>query len=273
MTVDLVQSGSEILTPDVGILTQRSITLLQKNAPAGGYMGAFSGGKDSCVIKELAVMANVQVEWHYHVTTIDPPELVRFIRKHHPDVIFDRPKQGNMLRYAVKRGFPTRAARWCCQVYKESSRRETRPCILGVRANESVGRMKRWTSCVMYQDRTQQPLVLPIRLWSDHHIWQFIRWRKLAYCSLYDEGFTRLGCIGCPLQGARTRKIQFRRWPKIEAAWRRMFVDLWARRAGTKQRNGREWFGSALFFTPDELFDWWNDGGRNIAKWRLSKCH
>ena len=59
--------------------------------PKEGYYLAFSGGKDSCVLKALADMAGVKYDAHYNVTSVDPPELVRFIRQHHPDVKFDVP--------------------------------------------------------------------------------------------------------------------------------------------------------------------------------------
>ena len=56
------------------------------------YWLAFSGGKDSCVILELAKMAGVNFEAHYNVTSVDPPELVRFIKKQHP---------GSQFRYSA----------------------------------------------------------------------------------------------------------------------------------------------------------------------------
>lgn len=43
-----------------------------------GYYLAFSGGKDSVVIYRLAQMAGIRFEAHYHLTTVDPPELVQF---------------------------------------------------------------------------------------------------------------------------------------------------------------------------------------------------
>ena len=45
----------------------------------------FSGGKDSCVILALAKMAGINYEAHYNVTSVDPPELVRFIKREYPD--------------------------------------------------------------------------------------------------------------------------------------------------------------------------------------------
>ena len=57
-----------------------------------GFYLAFSGGKDSCAVKTLCNMAGVKYDAHYNVTTIDPPELVYFIREHHPDVRFELPE-------------------------------------------------------------------------------------------------------------------------------------------------------------------------------------
>lgn len=68
---------------------QTAIDRLKAFEPEDGYYLAFSGGKDSVCIKELAVMAGVKFDAHYSVTTVDPPELTRFILKHHPDVIWD----------------------------------------------------------------------------------------------------------------------------------------------------------------------------------------
>jgi phosphoadenosine phosphosulfate reductase len=254
-------------TRPLELLVQRAVTLLWVNRPKDGspYIGAFSGGKDSIVIKELAEMAKVPVEWHYHMTTIDPPELVRFIREKHPDVIWDRPKQNLFTRARVK-GFPTRTARWCCEEFKERTF-PGRSMIVGVRIIESKGRAKRWTECTMTQPKRNMSFVLPIRLWPDKAVWDFIRGRKIDYCSLYDEGFERLGCVGCPLITPRQRAVQFERWPGYARAWRRVFSELWAARAGTLDRNGNEWFGSRHCDSDQDLFDWWNGGQLNIGEW------
>ena len=63
-----------------------SIKRLKEFEPKEGYYLAFSGGKDSIVIKKLAEIAGVRFDSHYNNTTIDPPELIYFIRKFHPDV-------------------------------------------------------------------------------------------------------------------------------------------------------------------------------------------
>lgn len=109
------------------------------------YWLAFSGGKDSCVILELAKMAGVNFEAHYNVTSVDPPELVRFIKKQHPEVSFDIPhdKDGrpvSMWSLLKNRATPpTRIMRYCCEKLKESSGKGT-VTITGVRWAESANR-------------------------------------------------------------------------------------------------------------------------------------
>ena len=110
------------------------------------YWGAFSGGKDSQCIYHLAQMAGVNVEWHYSVTGVDPPEVMRFIKKNYPDVKWDRHEEENGGKPLTMWGLiaqhtipPTRQARYCCSALKESGG-AGRLVITGVRWAESARR-------------------------------------------------------------------------------------------------------------------------------------
>ena len=240
-------------------LIQASLETLRQYAPknGAGYWGCFSGGKDSVVIKELARQADVLVEWHYSVTTIDPPELVHFIRREHGDVSFDRPPE-NFFTVALRRGFPTRVARWCCEEFKESKSPAGARLILGVRAAESPRRAAMWKLFAPNYQKAGE-MLCPILHWRDDDVWRFIRDNALPYCSLYDDGWKRIGCVGCPM--ARSRARDFARWPGYEKQWRRLFQRIWQRRTLTLQRDGREWFGDRFFDNWKEMWEWWMSDG------------
>ena len=181
-----------------------------------GYWLAFSGGKDSIVILDLAKRAGVKFEAHYSLTTCDPPELVWFIRTF-PDVQIDKPPM-TMWQLIRKKGMPPRRqARYCCEVLKERGG-AGRLVITGVRWGESNRRSKRRMVESCFRDKSKR-YIHPIIEWSTADVWGYIRERELRYCSLYDEGFKRLGCVLCPM--TRDVQRQMNRWPKLCRAWER----------------------------------------------------
>lgn len=190
---------------------------------AEGYYLCFSGGKDSIVIKDLAIKSGVAFTSNYSVTTIDPPELTRFIKHHHPDVIWHRPKIP-LLKMVEKKGLPTRRMRWCCSLYKEQGGHGLVK-IMGVRSEESPRRAKRWSHISAWKGNKGGWVVNPILDWTTTDVWDYIYQEKMPYCTLYDEGFKRIGCIGCPM----TRSdIGFKRWPHFKKLWRNAARKRWA---------------------------------------------
>lgn len=141
----------------------KAILRLQTYEPPEGYYLCFSGGKDSCVIKALADMAGVKYDAHYSVSSVDPPELVRFIKEIHPDVIFDIPKDKNgrpvsmWTLIANNTMPPTRIVRYCCDHLKEHGGKG-RLKMTGVRWDESV-RRKKSHSEVTFTDKKTKRLI------------------------------------------------------------------------------------------------------------------
>lgn len=124
---------------------KKSIERLKAFEPPEGYYLAFSGGKDSVTCKALLDMAGVKYDAHYRVTSVDPPELVRFIKEKHPDVARDVPRDADgkpvtMWSLIVKKIMPpTRIVRYCCTNLKEGGG-DGRMTVTGVRWAESVNR-------------------------------------------------------------------------------------------------------------------------------------
>lgn len=110
-----------------------AINRLKLHEPKEGYYVAFSGGKDSCVVLELCKRAGVKYDAHYSVTTVDPPELIYFIRENYPDAWKNRmrPEISMWELIPKKRMPPTQRVRYCCKYFKERGggavRRDRRP--------------------------------------------------------------------------------------------------------------------------------------------------
>ena len=248
-----------------------AIDRLQVFEPPEGYYLAFSGGKDSQCIYHLAKEAGVKFDAHYNLTTADPPELVWFIKKNYPDVSRDRPKETMWQLIPRKLMPPTRLARYCCQELKEGGG-EGRIVVTGVRWAESVRRKQtrgiaevlgksKKTNYILLNDNEQKRMMFenctkkgkrivnPIIDWEDEDVWEYIHTRNIEYCKLYDEGFKRLGCIGCPMAGKDGMLHQFERWPKFKQAYMRAFQRMLDTRKTKGLENNWE--------TPEDVFNWW----------------
>lgn len=69
--------------------------------------------------------------------------------------------------------------------------------------------------------------VNPIVDWEEEDVWEFLNdVAKVPHCSLYDEGFSRLGCVGCPLQGRNGMLRDFERWPRYKQLYIKAFDQM-----------------------------------------------
>ena len=253
---------------DLELKIKTAIKKIQFFEPEEGYWLGFSGGKDSIVCKRLLEMAKVKFESHYSITTVDPPELLKYIKEKHPDVIRDIPENyKNFWELMIeKKTPPTRRARYCCAELKEGGGKG-RFVVTGVRWYESNRRKNTRTDVELFtmskakkalkmkemiyksNDNSYRRLALencqsygkyvlnPIINWTDENVWQFIKEQDLDYCELYDQGFDRLGCVGCPM--ARNGRIEeFKRWPAIYMKYIKTFDVM----AANCTKEDKTWF-------------------------------
>ena len=63
-------------------------------------------------------------------------------------------------------------------------------------------------------------LISPIIHWTEQDVWEFLnKVMEVPHCSLYDEGWRRLGCIGCPMSSAKQKQIENLRYPHVKRNW------------------------------------------------------
>ncbi len=165
---------------------------------------AYSGGKDSDVILELAKMSGINYRAIYKNTTIDPPGTIAHCRENCVEI---RQPKTTFFELIKRHGLPSFRFRFCCQKLKEYKILNT--AVWGVRADESPARAKRYTTfefCRAYSERERVKVFAPIFNWTLDDVKNFIQMRNIRLAPRYynKDGNVdysrRLGCLGCPLQ-------------------------------------------------------------------------
>lgn len=78
--------------------------------------------------------------------------------------------------------------------------------------------------------------------WSDEDVWEFINMYNVPVNPLYEEGYRRVGCVGCPMSTRKAEELDAN--PKYKAMWLRICEMLVAKKCGT-------------YTKAQDLYDWW----------------
>ena len=268
-----------------------SINLIQKAEKLAlaydsenGFYNTFSGGKDSQCMYHLVKLAGVKHKTHMNLTSVDPPEVIRFVKQHYPDVELIKPQKSIFQLAVEKQILPTRCVRWCCAEYKEMAG-AGKVTLIGIRHSESPRRAKRneveinnrkfsgtLEGLEKYREektkkkpRGRKPkgykeitivnangertlgcirgkeslLISPIIDWTDNDVWTFLNTLNIAHCELYDQGWHRIGCIGCPMSSHKQKILENERYPHIKRGWIRAIKAI--RNGGVFKREYIWW--------------------------------
>ena len=274
--------------------------------PEDGFFNTFSGGKDSQCLYHIVKMAGVKHKTHMNLTSIDPPEVIRFVKTEYPDVELAKPKD-SIYHLAVKKGIlPTMRVRWCCAEYKEMAG-AGKVTLIGIRRSESARRARRNEVEVsnhgysgdlegLAEYRKQRNsgrkprkgtfsiinvngesevgcihgkeslLISPIIDWTEDEVWTFLNTLGIKHCCLYDEGFTRIGCILCPMSQRKQKEIEMKRWPHVKRGWIKAIKEI---RLGGVFAEGYIWWNIPISLIPLPRAGWrlrLEANRRNVSK-------
>ena len=186
---------------------------------------AYSGGKDSDVILQLAKEAGIKYRAIYKNTTIDPPGTIKHAEEMGAEVV--RPKK-TFFQLMEENGMPSRYYRFCCSKLKEYHYdKSMHKVVMGIRKAESVKRDKNYdspTECIGTK-KDPNEAIYPILTWTDQDVAEFIADRGIKCAPVYydEQGCfhveRRLGCMCCPLTGEKMRRENFKEHPKMVRAY------------------------------------------------------
>ena len=264
-------------------LVRRAERLALEYDAEDGFYNTFSGGKDSQALYYIVKMAKVKFKTHMSLTSVDPADVIRFVKREYPSVVRHKPKMSMFADAVEKQILPTMRVRWCCADFKESAG-AGKVTLIGIRAQESNRRAKRnevevsnrtfsgnlsqffsWSEsekekklkklkrklnedefsvssdnevhCINGKDSI---LISPIFHWTEQDVWYFLNEIIHApHCSLYDEGYTRIGCILCPMATPKSKRRDVERFPHVKRGWIKAIKAI--RRGGVFRDNHIWW--------------------------------
>lgn len=271
---------------------KKAIERIKAFEPDDGYYVGYSGGKDSDCLKILCSLAGVKYDLVHNHTTLDAPETVRYVRSQ-PDVLIEYPEISAwdlIVKYLMP---PTRLVRYCCAELKERGG-QGRLVMTGVRwaesakRTESAGtvkiigkpkgtqklaedigaeyRVNRQGGLILNDDndksrrmveqcyRTRKTMLNPIVDWLDKQVWDFLHYYGCRSNPLYETGFCRIGCIGCPMAG-KGRYTHFRLYPKYKFNYIRAFDRM----IKARKDHGLP----VIWNSGEECFMWWMEEDPN----------
>ena len=260
----------------------------------------YSGGKDSDVILQLAKESGAPFRVTHNLTTADPPDNVYYIRRVFAalreegiDCRINVPRRSLWKIMRETLVIPSRIMRVCCSELKDRKIADAPYIVTGVRWAESAGRRAKSGIAMVYSARARGVeekaaaawllttddassrrlfeqcqmrgvrVLNPIIDWSDDDVWSYLHSRGIEGNPLYKEGWTRIGCVGCPLAGRRAREIAFARYPKLYKAWRDAIAYVIARR---KEMGNPMFLAGKEVESVDDVLGAW-DGVRLRGGW------
>lgn len=253
------------MSTDLGKKVNMAITFLQSIPDKEPIEIAYSGGKDSDVILELAKMAQINFKAIYKNTTIDPPGTISHVLSKGVEIL--NPKK-SFFELVSRKGFPSRKSRFCCENLKEY--KVLNRAILGIRRCESHSRAERYDEpeiCREYSKKDPSKNArhyYPLLEWTNDDVTRFIANRGINCHPLYyDESYEfhverRLGCLCCPLASRNHRLKEFLQYPNMVKCYIRAGSIYWNSHPSSPMKrylsDVYEWFVMHLFCDSKEDF-------------------
>lgn len=260
------------MRPELQKKIDAAIKLLQTMSNAYGDVLeiAYSGGKDSDVILQLAKEAGINFQAIYKNTTIDPPGTIMHVKEMGVEIV--QPKKYTFRQLIAKKGMPNRIRRFCCAELKEYKILDK--VVVGVRREESrkrAGLYKEPTICRVYSKGEKAEHIMPILEWTTQDVAEFIADRKIKCAPVYydEQGKfhpeRRLGCMCCPLASTKKRIEEFKKYPgmvKLYIKAEQEFLDSHKDSASVRNKSGDaiEYFVHDVFFPSSRKWSIVNDG-------------
>lgn len=220
--------------------------------------------------------------------------------------IDDNGQPTNMWKLIIQEGTPpTRLMRYCCRILKETST-PNRVAILGVRNSESAGRKGRdvfgirgekkdkaqyWSldhteevyqealekekepggeiwDCTLIKNMREKKdtIANPIYDWTDNDVWDYLKGNNYPYNPMYDMGYHRVGCIGCPMATYRQKMKEFADFPYVK----QLYIDAFQKMKDARLAQGKTHKYDSIWSDGEAIYKWWIQEDKHVTKGQIT---
>lgn len=113
----------------------------------------------------------------------------------------------------------------------------------------------------------QNVIVNPIYYWLDADIWEYIKTQKIKTNPLYQKGYYRVGCIGCPMATYKQVIKEFEDYPTYKKA----YIKAFERMLEVRKKAGKINLGDGYHFwnSGEAVFEWWQETYKRQVKGQI----
>lgn len=101
-------------------------------------------------------------------------------------------------------------------------------------------------TCITQGKRILNPIVD----WTDDDVWELLKIHGCKTNPLYERGFKRIGCLGCPMAKSKGMKMHFEHYPEYKAAYIRTFAKM-------LEKRDEDGLSSSGWNSPEDVYNWW----------------
>lgn len=99
--------------------------------------------------------------------------------------------------------------------------------------------------------RTRQTTLNPIVDWTESDVWEFLTHYGCKANPLYQCGYGRIGCIGCPLGGYASMRRELNIYPKFK----QMYIHAFDKMIEERSNKGK----TTQWKDGEEVLNWWTN--------------
>lgn len=109
----------------------------------------------------------------------------------------------------------------------------------------------------------EDSIVNVIYEWTDNDIWDYIKQESLKVNPLYEKGYSRVGCIGCPLASYKQKQKEFADYPQ----YKKLYIQAFEKMIEVCKQDGTD---RNDWESGEDVFNWWIEEGKHNVKGQIS---